>query len=70
MEKIRPDLSTDRIPIADKLSLFSVEQSLNFVKSNLNSLGVKHDKFVRETDIINNKEVDKVVDFLKNRDKY
>ena len=54
-------------PIADKLSLFSVEQSLNFVKSNLNSLGVKHDKFVRETDIINNKEVDKVVDFLKNK---
>ncbi len=54
-------------PIADKLSLFSVEQSLNFVKSNLNSLGVKHDKFVRETDIINNKEVDKVVDFLRNK---
>ena len=45
----------------------SVAQSLNFVKSNLNNLGVEHDSFVNETDIINKKEVEKVVELLKNK---
>ena len=37
------------------------------VKSNLNNLGVKHDNFVNETDLINKKEVEKVVELLKNK---
>ena len=53
--------------ITDKLTKLSVEQSLNFVKSNLNNLGIKHDSFVSETDIINKKEVEKVVQLLKNK---
>ena len=53
--------------VADKLTKLSVEQSLNFVKSNLNNLGIEHDSFVSETDIINKKEVEKVVELLKNK---
>ena len=44
-----------------ELTKLSVHQSLKLVKLNLNDLGIKHDNFVSETDIINNKEVDKVV---------
>ncbi len=51
--------------ISDKLANLSIVQSLNFVKSNLNNLGIKHDNFVSETDIINKKEVEKVVGLLK-----
>ena len=43
----------------------SVEQSLKLVKTNLNNLGIKHDNFVSETNIIKNKEVEKVVNKLK-----
>ena len=38
---------------------------LKLVKANLNNLGIKHDNFVSETDIIKNKEVEKVVNKLK-----
>jgi len=51
--------------IVDNLTKLSVEQSLNFVKSNLKNLGVKHDNFFNETDIIKNKEVENVVALLK-----
>jgi len=53
--------------ISDKLAELSIEQSLKFVKSNLENLGIKHDNFVSETDIINKKEVDKVVELLKKK---
>ena len=53
--------------VSDKLTKLSVDQSLNFVKSNLNNLGIKHDSFINETDLINKKEVEKVVDLLKNK---
>ena len=36
--------------VSDKLTKLSVEQSLNFVKSNLINLGIQHDSFVNETD--------------------
>ena len=51
--------------ISDLLTRLSVEQSLKLVKINLNNLGVKHDNFVSETDIVKNKEVEKVVEELK-----
>ena len=51
--------------IKDELIKLSVEQSLKLVKTNLNNLGIKHDNFVSETDIIKNKEVEKVVNKLK-----
>ena len=51
--------------ISTELTKLSIEQSLKLVKLNLNNLGIKHDNFVRESDIIKNKEVEKVVKELK-----
>ena len=51
-ENKKLDFSTYKA-VADKLTKLSVNQSLNFVKSNLNNLGIEHDSFVKETDIIN-----------------
>ena len=52
--------------ISDKLTKLSVEQSLELVKLNLNNLGIKHDNFVNETNIVYNREVENVVEELKN----
>ena len=51
--------------ISTELTKLSIEQSLKLVKLNLNNLGIKHDNFVTESDIIKNKEVEKVVKELK-----
>ena len=51
--------------ISDELSKLSVVASLEIIKKNLNSLGVVHDKFVSENNIINSKEVDEAIDNLK-----
>ena len=48
-----------------ELTKLSIEQSLKLVKLNLNNLGIKHDNFVNESEIINNKEVEKAVKELK-----
>ena len=53
--------------VSDKLTKLSVEQSLNFVKSNLINLGIQHDSFVNETELISKKEVEKVVELLKKK---
>ena len=51
--------------IKEELVKLSVSQSLKIVKTNLNNLGIEHDNFVSETTIIKNKEVEKVVNMLK-----
>ena len=51
--------------ISTELTKLSIEQSLKLVKLNLNNLGIKHDNFVNESEIINNKEVEKAVKELK-----
>ena len=51
--------------ISAELTKLSIEQSLKLVKLNLNNLGIKHDNFVTESDIIKSKEVEKVVKELK-----
>ena len=51
--------------ISTELAKLSIEQSLKLVKKNLNNLGIKHDNFVNESEIINNKEVEKTVKELK-----
>ena len=51
--------------ISTELTKLSIEQSLKLVKKNLNNLGIKHDNFVNESEIINNKEVEKAVKELK-----
>ncbi len=48
-----------------KLKKLSINESLKLIKKNLNDLGINHDNFVSETDIVNNKEVENVVEKLK-----
>ncbi len=51
--------------ISEKLTLLSIEQALLLIKKNLNSLGINHDNFVSEKNIVLNQEVEGVVNFLK-----
>ena len=51
--------------IKDKLKELSVNESLNIIKKNLKDLGIKHDNFISETDIVKKKEVEKVIEKLK-----
>ncbi len=51
--------------INDKLTALSIEQALMLIKNNLNSLGINHDNFVSEKNIVLNNEVESVIDFLE-----
>ena len=51
--------------IKDQLMKLSVSQSLKLIKTNLNNLGIKHDNFVNESEIVKGHEVEKVVKQLK-----
>jgi arginyl-tRNA synthetase len=53
--------------ISKELTLLSVSESLKLIKSNLKSLGIIHDKFISETSIVNDKEVEKVIIKLKEK---
>ena len=50
--------------ISEDLIALSVAESLKMVRFNLSNLGIKHDSFVSETQIVKNKEVDKVIEKL------
>ena len=51
--------------ISSELTKLSVNESVKLIKLNLNKLGVAHDNFISETDIVVNNEVDKVVEKLQ-----
>ena len=51
--------------IEDHLKKLSINESLKLIKKNLIELGINHDNFVSETNIVNDKEVEKVVEKLK-----
>ena len=51
--------------ISNELTNLSVKESLKLIKFNLNNLGISHDNFASETDIVLNNEVAQVVDKLK-----
>ena len=51
--------------ISDELTILSVKEALNLIKKNLISLGICHDNFVSEKKLVLNKEVEKVIEFLK-----
>ena len=51
--------------INKKLTILCIEQALNLIKKNLNSLGIKHDSFVSEKAIVSKKEVENVISFLE-----
>jgi arginyl-tRNA synthetase len=53
--------------ISEKLSTLSVSQSLKLIKNNLKNLGIVHDNFVKETSIVQKKEVQKVIKKLKDK---
>ena len=54
--------------ISEELTLLSVAESLKLIKTNLANLGVVHDKFTSETQIVLNNEVENVIDHLKKKD--
>ena len=53
--------------VSDKLSSLAIFQSLILIKANLNNLGISHDNFQSETEIVNNNEVQTVIDKLKKK---
>jgi len=62
------DLNFDKFEnISEKLTLLSVDESLKLIKFNLESLGIIHDIFISETNIVHNKEVEKVIISLKDK---
>jgi len=61
-----PDLNFDVYEnISEKLTSLSIEQALLLIKKNLKSLGIKHDNFVSEKNIVLNNEVESVIKFLE-----
>ena len=58
---------TDYEPISKKLTVLSVNESLKIIKVNLNKLGISHDNFVQETNIVENDEVQKTIKILKEK---
>ena len=53
--------------VSKKLKNLSIQESLKLIKINLENLGIKHDNFASETDVINNNEVDEVIKNLKDK---
>ncbi len=53
--------------VSEKLKKLSIEESLKLIKINLENLGIKHDNFASETEVINNNEVDEVIKNLKEK---
>ena len=53
--------------VSKELTLLSVAESLKLIKTNLANLGIVHDKFISETQIVLNNEVEKVIENLKNK---
>ena len=53
--------------VSKELTLLSVAEALKLIKTNLANLGIMHDKFSSETEIVLNKEVEKVIKNLKKK---
>ncbi len=53
--------------ISKELTLLSVAESLKLIKINLANLGIIHDKFISETQIVLNNEVEEVIEDLKKK---
>ncbi len=51
--------------VSEELTVLSINEALKLIKNNLNLLGIKHDNFISEKELVKNREVEKVVDFLK-----
>ena len=53
--------------ISKELTNLSVNEALRLIKNNLNRLGIIHDNFVSEKKLVANQEVEKAIDFLKEK---
>jgi len=53
--------------VSKELTLLSVAESLKLIKKNLANLGIVHDNFISETQIVLNNEVEKVIQNLKEK---
>jgi len=53
--------------VSKELTALSVAESLKLIKDNLVNLGIVHDKFISETQIVLNKEVETVIQNLKKK---
>jgi len=51
--------------ISKELTSLSVKESIKLIKFNLNNLGINHDNFASETEIVNNNEVEEVIKKLQ-----
>ncbi len=51
--------------IFDRLTDLCIKEALKLIKKNLNSMGIDHDNFVSEKELVTNQEVEKVVDYLQ-----
>ena len=51
--------------ISGDLTILSVKESIKLIKFNLNNLGIIHDNFSSETEIVKNNEVEEVIKKLK-----
>jgi len=66
--KIKNDYKFDNFEhIAKELTILSVSESLKLIKGNLANLGIIHDKFTSETTIVQNNEVEKVIENLRQK---
>ena len=51
--------------ISIQLTVLAVEEGLKLIKNNLNLIGIKHDNFISEKQLVINNEVEKVVNYLQ-----
>ena len=51
--------------ISEKLTTLAIEEALLLIKKNLKSLGINHDNFISEKNIVVNNEVEEVIKFLE-----
>ncbi len=51
--------------ISEELTILSIEEALKLIKKNLKSLGINHDNFVSEKQLVKNQEVEKVIKYLQ-----
>jgi len=53
--------------ISEQLTILAIDEALKLIKKNLDSLGINHDNFVSEKQIVANQEVKNVIDFLRKK---
>ena len=53
--------------ISDELTILSIKEALKLIKNNLDLLGINHDNFVSEKDLVKSEEVERVIKFLQKK---